>query len=118
MTITEINLAAIHKHREALDHGLEVWPSLVNGTPPALGDFRWTDELILSGWYMAQTGQLPANGLNYRTGRSGGGFDVLDFKFLPDNQRLSEETPVDLTMPLNRRHDGLPELIANVPWYG
>ena len=118
MATNEINLDAIHKHRTALNHGLEYWPSLVEGAPPALGDARWTGELILSGWHMARTGQLPTNGLNYRTGRSGGGFDVLDFKTLPADQRLTPDTPVDLSMPLNRRHDGLPELVANLPWYG
>jgi len=118
MSETTVNLDVIHKHRTALDHGLEYWPSLVDGAPPALGDARWTDELILAGWYMARTGQLPTNGLNYRTGRSGGGFDVLDFKTLPIDQRLAPDTPVDLSMPLNRRHDGLPELVAHLPWYG
>ena len=116
--MNEVNLDTIHKHREALDHGLEIWPSLVQGAPPALGDARWTDELILSGWHMARTGQMPTNGLNYRTGRSGGGFDVLDFKFLPEDQRLPADMPVDLHMPLNRRFDGLPELVVKVPWYG
>lgn len=118
MSDPTINLEAIHKHRAALDHGLKVWPSLENGAPLALGDYRWTDELILAGWHMARTGEMPANGLNFRTGRSGGGFDVLDFKFLPEEQRLPENAPVDLTMPLNRRQDGLPELTARVPWYG
>jgi glutamate synthase domain-containing protein 2 len=109
---------AIHKHRAALDHGLEVWPSLERGAPPALGDYRWTDELILSGWHMAATGQMPANGLNYQTGNSGGGFDLLGFKFLPEAARLPASTPVDLSLPLNRRGDGLAELTARVPWYG
>ena len=113
-----VNHTAIHKHRAALDHGLEYWPSLENGTPPALGDYRWTDELILSGWYMARTGRLPENGLEYRTGRSGGGFDCLDFKFLPPEEQLPGSTAVDLSMPLNRRGDGLPEPVARLPWYG
>jgi glutamate synthase domain-containing protein 2 len=97
---------------------LDVWPSLEIGMPPALGDRRWTDELILSGWYMAGTGEMPSNGLNYKTGDSGGGFDRLDFKFLPEEEQLSPETPVELVLPLNRRGDGLPELAARVPWYG
>jgi len=109
---------AIAKHRAALDHGLELWPSLVQGAPPALGDHRWTDELILAGWHMAGTASMPENGLNYRTGRSGGGFDRLRFKFLPEEKRLPADTPVDLSLPLNRRGDGLPERVAGVPWYG
>ena len=109
---------ATHKHRSALNHGLDVWPSLENGKPPALGDFRWTDELILAGWHMASTGQMPDNGLNYKTGLSEGGFDRLDFKFLPEDERLPAMTSIDLSLPLNRRGDGLPELVAGVPWYG
>jgi glutamate synthase domain-containing protein 2 len=118
MTESEINPDVIEKHRHALDQGLEVWPSLAKGMPPALGDYRWTDELILSGWHMARTGEMPENGLNYRTGRSGGGFDSLDFKWLPEAQRLPESAAVDLSLPLNRRGDGLPEHILRVPWYG
>ncbi len=118
MTDPEINPLLTEKHRHALDHGLEVWPSLAKGTPPALGDHRWTDELILSGWYMARTGEMPDNGLNYRTGRSEGGFDRLDFKWLPEPERLPETTQVELSLPLNRRDDGLPERRTKVPWYG
>lgn len=118
MTDKEINLTAIHKHRTALDHGLEFWPGLEDGPPPALGDARWTDDLILSGWYMARTGRMPDNGLEYRTGRSEGGFDHLDFQTLDPEQQLHSSVEVDLTLPLNRREDGLPELIAQLPWYG
>ncbi len=109
---------AVHKHVEALHRGFEVWPSLAHGTPPALGDYRWTDELILSTWHMAQTGQLPENGLEYQVGRSGGGFDCLQFKERSPQDWTDEAVEIDLSMPLNRRDDGLPRLSARVPWYG
>ncbi len=50
-------------------------------------------------------------------GNSGGGFDVLDFKFLPEDRRLSNDVPVDLSLPLNRRaYDRGLEI--PIPFYG
>ena len=113
-----VSKKAIHKHVWALHAGFETWASGEIGAPPALGDYRWTEDLILSGWHMAGTGELPDNGLEYKIGRSGGGFDCLAFKELPESEQTSASTAVDLKMPLNRRSDGLPELVADVPWYG
>jgi len=82
--------------------------------PPALGDFRWTDELILSTWYMASTGEVPKGRLEYRTGKSNGGFDRLDFRFLPRGEgRPAAE--VDLSLHLGHKGPGhdIP-----VPFYG
>ena len=103
MIESEVNLKAVEKHVEALRRGFHIWPGGKFGMPPALGDYRWTDELILSTWYMAETGRPPENGLEYRVGRSGGGFDSLDFKALPAEAQLPEGAPVDLSLPLNRR---------------
>ncbi len=113
-----INPNVIDKHTTALHHGFEYWPNLENGAPPALGDFRWTEQLILATWQMAGTGQLPTNGLEYRFGRSGGGFDVLDFNFLPKEQWLADSAEIDLSLPLNRRNPQDPQLEIGVPWYG
>jgi glutamate synthase domain-containing protein 2 len=87
------------------------------GKPPALGDARWTDDLILSVWTQAQTGKPPTNGLEYKVGRSGGGFDSLDFKFLPESQWLPDNVQVDTSIALNRR-DFNPKIEIPVPWYG
>ena len=85
--------------------------------PEALGNSRWTPELILSTWEQAETGRPPSSGLEYRVGRSGGGFDRLDFKVLPPGERLPPETEIDLSVPLNRRPEG--ERIAiSLPVYG
>ena len=67
----------VEKHSERIHHGLEVLPTLKYGVPPALGNKRWTGELILATYEQALTGELPKNDLEYRTGDSGGGFDVL-----------------------------------------
>jgi glutamate synthase domain-containing protein 2 len=91
--------------------------------PPALGDARWTPELILATWYMAETGRAPDSGLEYRTGRSGGGFDCLDFKFLPESEQLPAAAAVDTSIPLNRRDAGhgdppVPAITIPLPIYG
>jgi glutamate synthase domain-containing protein 2 len=107
----------IEKHQEALHHGFHVWPGLEFDRPPALGDARWTADLILATWMQAETGQPPENGLEYRVGGSGGGFDALEFKFLPAEQWLPAQEPVDTSIPLNRRpYDRKIEI--PVPWYG
>ena len=71
-----------------------------------MGDPRWPADLILATWYQATTGRPPENGLEYRTGKSEGGFDLLDFKFLPEDQWTAESETIDLSIPLNRRGFG------------
>src|SRR6266704_716553 len=107
----------IEKHQEALHQGFRAWPSLAYDRPPAMGDARWTADLILATWIQAETGRPPDNGLEYRVGRSGGGFDVLTFKFLPGEQWVPEQEPIDTAISLNRRpYDRKIEI--PVPWYG
>ena len=107
----------VEKHTAFLRQGFHLWPELKNGKLPALGDHRWTADLILSTWVQAETGKPPTNGLEHRVGNSGGGFDVLDFKFLPEDRRLSNEVAVDLSIPLNRRpYDRQIEI--PIPFYG
>ncbi len=84
--------------------------------PPALGDARWTPELILSTWHMAETGEVPEH-LEYRVGASGGGFDRLDFKSLPAANRLPADLTPDLGLELNRRGTGR-QLGMPLPFYG
>ena len=107
----------VAKHRAALDHGLEAWPSLAFGRPPALGDARWPADLILATWVQGSTGRPPDNGLEYRVGRSGGGFDRLDFAELPEAAWVPADEPIDIAIPLNRRPHDAPVEIP-VPWYG
>ena len=107
----------VEKHVEALRRGFREWPTLQYGLMPALGDARWTAELIYATWVQAETGRPPENGLEYRVGASGGGFDALDFKFLPEDRWLPEEEPIDTSIPLNRRPYDRPIEIP-IPWYG
>jgi glutamate synthase domain-containing protein 2 len=106
----------VEKHSERIHHGLEVLPTLKYGVPPALGNKRWTGELILATYEQALTGELPKNDLEYRTGDSGGGFDVLGWK---KNERAAkiDEDSVDLSIPLNRREEG-EKLRIPLPIYG
>ena len=107
----------IEKHTEALRRGFHVWPELQYGKMPALGDYRWTADLILSTWVQAETGKPPTNELEYRVGNSGGGFDLLEFKFLPEERSFPKELPIDLSIPLNRRpYDRTIEI--PIPFYG
>ena len=105
------------KHRRGLDHGFHVWPSLVHGVPAALGDARWTAELILATWQQAETGRPPDGRLEYRVGASGGGFDALDFRRLPSERALPADSRVDLSILLDRRSPA-PRVEIPVPWYG
>ncbi len=103
---------------EACPHNaLRLVPDPAWGT---FGDPRWTPDLILSTWMQAETGRPPDNGLEYRVGASGGGFDRIDFKFPeepPDPVLKPEE--VDLSVPLNRRSDDdSPRIDIGFPVYG
>jgi glutamate synthase domain-containing protein 2 len=107
----------IEKHIECLRQGFHLWPELKNGKPPALGDDRWTADLILSTWLQAETGTPPVNGLEHRVGRSGGGFDVLDFKFPSQDRWPSTPEAIALSIPLNcRPYDRSIEI--PIPFYG
>jgi glutamate synthase domain-containing protein 2 len=105
----------VEKHSERIHHGLEVLPTLRHGLPAGLGNKRWTAELILATYEMALTGDLPKNGLEYKIGDSGGGFDVLGWK----NGGFVKigESDVDLSIPLNKREGGK-KIRIPLPIYG
>lgn len=104
------------KHTEALRQGFDGW-SRAGEPPPALGDRRWTPDLILSTWRQAEAGETPGGEMESRMGASGGGFDHLRLKELPSDQWLPAHTTIDLSIPLNRRQEGR-QLVIPVPWYG
>jgi glutamate synthase domain-containing protein 2 len=107
----------VEKHTKNIRTGLHYWPALGPESMPALGDARWTPDLILSTWVMAETGRPPENGLEYRTGNSDGGFDRLDFKFLPETRWTAANAQIDLSIPLNRRASGA-KITIPIPVYG
>jgi glutamate synthase domain-containing protein 2 len=113
MGITEL---VVEKHSERIHRGLEVLPTLRHGIPPALGNKRWTGELILATYEEAMTGEPPRNGLEYRIGNSGGGFDILGWQKRESSKKIDEQE-VDLSIPLNRRDQGA-RLTIPLPIYG
>jgi len=106
----------LEKHTERIHHGLEVLPTLRHGVPEGLGNKRWTGELILATYEQALTGEIPENGLEYKTGNSGGGFDVLGWKRHEGVAKVDEDS-VDLSIPLNKRHEGR-KIEIPLPIYG
>ena len=107
----------VEKHTQNLRAGFHKWSQVLESAPPALGDYRWTDDLILATWYQAEHGRPPENGLEYRVGKSGGGFDLLDFTFLPESEQLPDSTEIDISLPLNKRGIGR-EIEIPLPIYG
>ena len=95
----------VEKHSQRLHHGLETLPSLRYGIPAALGNKRWTGELILATYAQALSGEPPRNDLEYRVGDSGGGFDTLGWSN-PNGGKKIDEDRIDLSIPLNKRPEG------------
>lgn len=106
----------VEKHSERLHHGLEVLPTLRYGIPAALGNKRWTGELILATYEQSLTGEPPKNGLEYRVGDSGGGFDVLGWREADGSPKIDEDS-VDLSIPLNKKPKGA-KIRVPIPIYG
>jgi len=115
--IDSVEQLITEKNRQCLRQGFQVWPELEYGKMPALGDFRWTADLIYSTWAQAGSGKPPENGLEWRVGNSGGGFDVLDFKFLEENKWLGADAAIDLSIPLNRKAEDA-QIVIPIPFYG
>lgn len=104
------------KHTQALRSGFDQWVNSIN-PPPALGDQRWTADLILSNWEQAATGQPGTYDREHQHGASGGGFDALTFKFLPEGDWTPSGEEIDISLTLNRRPDD-PRIRVPIPWYG
>lgn len=83
----------------------------------ALGDYRWTAELLMSTWYQAETGDIPPVAMEYRTGNSGGGFDKLRFAF-PERAPLElADEDIDTSIELNKRADTGHKISIPIPVY-
>ncbi|MFQ6093238.1 MAG: glutamate synthase-related protein [bacterium] len=95
----------------------------------ALGDARWTADMLSATWEMAERGAAsnpPAcagephadRDEEYGCGDSGGGFDAMRFRIL---QSVDQDCPpkyeIDTSIELNRRGEG-PKISIPVPIYG
>jgi glutamate synthase domain-containing protein 2 len=93
---------------------------VINPNLQALQDYRWPADLLLANWQQAETGGMPYSDVEYRIGRSGGGFDRLRFCFpKKDPASLTAEEEVSTSLLLNRRRgDDRPQVEIRVPFYG
>jgi glutamate synthase domain-containing protein 2 len=84
-----------------------------------MDDYRWTAEMLIGHWYMAETAELPEVDLEYSLGKSGGGFDKLRFRH-PDPKEYLEmsDEELDTSIDLNKRGDGRPKMSLSIPCYG
>jgi glutamate synthase domain-containing protein 2 len=91
----------------------------LNPTVETMGDYRWTPEMIIGHWYMAETGSLPEVDLEYSLGSSGGGFDKMRFRKPKASERISiSDEDIDTSLDLNRRGDERPQKTLSLPCYG
>ncbi len=91
----------------------------INPTIETLGDYRWTPEMLIGHWHMAETGNLPEVDLEYSLGSTGGGFDKMRFRTpIPSEYLKISDEQVDTSLDLNRRGDGRPQKTLSLPCYG
>jgi len=85
-----------------------------------LGDRRWPPDLLASAWHMAEFGQVPEKGLEYRIGASEGGYDKLRIAFRKSKigSVMVDDDEMDLGVLLNRRGDNAHLARTEVPFYG
>ncbi len=93
-----------------------------NSSAQCMGDPRWSSDLILATWHQAATGHAAPEHLESRLGASGGGFDVLRFKFEVPGFEEPTPTPagteIDTSLDLNHRGDSRPQVHIDIPVYG
>ena len=89
-----------------------------NPVSETIGDYRWTPDLLMSTWAMAETGRPPGRHLESEVGASGGGFDRLRFRFPDSPPSDLRREDISTRLPLNRRGDSRPRIAIDVPWYG
>jgi len=84
-----------------------------------MGDYRWTPEMLLGHFSMAETGKAPHVDLEYNLGNSGGGFDMMRF-IEPDEDSIIDinDEDIDTSIDLNKTGDDRPEKTISIPCYG
>jgi glutamate synthase domain-containing protein 2 len=84
-----------------------------------LGDYRWTPEMLIAHWEMAETGNLPIVDFEYSLGNSGGGFDKIRFK-IPEKEKSINiaDNFIDMSVALNRSGDNRMKKVISIPCYG
>jgi glutamate synthase domain-containing protein 2 len=90
----------------------------VNPAFETLGDYRWTPDLLVSNWQMAETGAPAKPHLENEIGNSGGGFDKLRLRYPSAVRAGLRREDISTQLVLNRRGDSRPKITIDVPWYG
>jgi glutamate synthase domain-containing protein 2/ferredoxin len=83
----------------------------------AMGDPRWTADLLVSTFKQAESGTLPETALESEVGKSEGGFDCMSIRTNGHRKSASLPDEYRTAIPLNRRKEGK-DLWIPVPWYG
>ncbi|HSR12054.1 MAG TPA: glutamate synthase-related protein [Thermodesulfobacteriota bacterium] len=92
---------------------------LPNASLEALTDYRWPADLLVANWQQAENGGMPYSDVEYRVGKTGGGFDRLRMRYPKSDAALRpKEEEISTSLVLNRRGDGRPEVRIAVPFYG
>lgn len=91
---------------------------VLNPVMEVIGDRRWTSELLVSTWYMSETGEVPPDGIEYKIGDSGGGLDRLELSFPSDIKHKAAPEEISTSIELNKRKDGRPRVEIGMPIYG
>jgi len=89
-----------------------------NPVTGVIGDRRWTPDLLISTWHMAETGDVPPGDIEYKTGDSGGGFDRLRFHYTEESSNEADKAAFSTRIPLNRLNDGRGKVEIGIPVYG
>ncbi len=90
----------------------------LNPVLETLGDYRWTAEMLIAHWEMAETGNLPRLAWSTAWDTPAAGFDKIRFR-LPDPADYLDipDEEIDLGLDLNKRKDGRPERRLSLPCY-
>ena len=83
-----------------------------------IGDRRWTPDLLISTWHMAETGEIPPGDMEYKIGDSGGGFDRIRFAFTGKPEKEFDVSEISTKIPLNKLDDGRADVEIDIPVYG
>ena len=90
-----------------------------NPLTETLGDYRWTSDMLLGHFAMAETGDKPHVDLEYNLGNSGGGFDKIRFIHPDPGKALDiSDEDIDTGIELNKTGDGRPKKTISIPCYG
>ena len=89
-----------------------------NPVAKVIGDRRLTSDLLISSWYMSETGEVPPGDIEYKIGDSGGGFDRIRFNYTEEPSKELDIDKFSTKIPLNRLNDGRAEVEIGIPVYG